>query len=173
MNGIWGHYDLPTYAVHHGVMAQGNWAADYYTSEPDPIHWIAVGLAAPVDPERPCLRRMLVGQGNTEDEAIHALWIRIAELAGGDLITVFPEPLAHREDRILTGPVTCARLYLAGGDRLTVPGAAFILEDPIGGLLVCTDVNGCAIKSFQTDQVIGYLVFTCQQDRASALGADS
>lgn len=31
---MWDPFDLPSHAVHHGVMAQGNWAADYYTSQP-------------------------------------------------------------------------------------------------------------------------------------------
>lgn len=147
-------------------MAQGSYAADYYTSQPDPGHWIAVGLAAPVDPECSHFRRMIVGEGHTEDEAIHALWVRIAELGGGDHITVFPEHFVHREDTNLTSPVTCARIYLAGGDRLMVPGAAFVREDPINGLLICTDANGCPIKKVKKDQVIGYLVFTCQSQEA-------
>jgi hypothetical protein len=162
MDGIWGHYDLPLHAVHHGVMAQGNWAADYYTSQPDPSHWIAVGLVAPLDAGSPGLRRMLVGEGRTEDEAIHALCARIAELSGDSQFTVFPKPSAHREDRKMTSPKTCARIYRAGGDRFTVPCAAFIREDPRNGLLLCTDANGCPVKTVKKDQVIGYLVFTCQ-----------
>lgn len=172
VNGIWGHHELPSHAIHHGVMAQRSYAADYYTSQPDPGHWIAVGLAAPVDPECSHLRCMLVGEGHTEDEAIHALWVRIAELADGDHITVVPEHLVHREDTVLTNPVTsvtCARIYLAGGDRLTIPGAAFVREDPINGSLICTDADGCPIKKVKKDQVIGYLVFTCQpQDGSQA-----
>lgn len=162
MNGIWGHFDLPPHAVHHGVMAQGNWAVDYYTSQPDPSHWIAVGLVAPLEGGHPGLRRLLVGQGCTEDEAIHALWVRIAELSGDSHFTVFPEPSAQREGKKMTSARTCARIYLAGGERFTVPCVAFIRKDPVNGSLICTDANGYPIKTLKKPQVIGYLVFRCQ-----------
>lgn len=167
MNGIWGHFDLPFYVVHHGVMAQGRLAADYYTSQPDLSHWIAVGLAASLDMGRPGQRRMLVGQGCTEDEAIHALWVRIAEWSGGSQLTVSPESSFQREDKEITSPMTCARIYLAAGDRLTVPDAAFVREDPTNGSIICSDANGSPIKAFEKHQVIGYLVFTRHSDECS------
>lgn len=96
MNGIRGQFDSPRHAFQHGVMAQGNDAADYYLSQSDPGHWIAVGLADSVGAGRLGLRRMLVGQGRTEDEAIHALWVRIAELSGEANSPFSPERSAHR-----------------------------------------------------------------------------
>lgn len=164
MNGVWDQHHLPSHAVHHGVMAKGNWAADYYTSQPDPGCWIAVGLVAPLDTATPVLRRMLVREGRAEDNAINALWIRVAELSGDNQFTVFSEPSTDRAHGNMVGPTTCARVYLAGGDRLTVPCAAFVREDPARDFLDCTDADGFTVKRLQREHVIGYLIFTCQSE---------
>jgi hypothetical protein len=104
MNGIWGPNDVLPQAVHHGVMAKGNWGADYYTSQPDPSRWIAVGLAAPLDTGSPVLGRMLVGEGSTEDEAINSLWVRVSELSGDSQCTIFPEPSTHQDQQPTAEP---------------------------------------------------------------------
>ncbi|TVR76898.1 MAG: hypothetical protein EA415_00645 [Sphaerobacteraceae bacterium] len=164
MNGIWGRYDLPPHAVHHGVMAKGNWGADYYTSQPDPSNWIAVGLVAPLDAGTPILRRMLVGVGCTEGEALNALWVRVSELSGDSQFTIFPEPSTHRAQTDMAEPRTCARVYFARGDRFTVPDAAIVQEDPESDALVFTDASGSPISMINTADVIGYLIATCEAE---------
>lgn len=64
----------------------------------------------------------------------------------------------------MTNPRTCARIYLTGGDRLTVPEVALVRDEPTNGSLICTDANGTPIKTVKKDHVIGYLIFTCQSD---------
>jgi hypothetical protein len=76
--------ELPSDAIHHGVIVEGSFVADYYTSQPAPIQWIAVGVVRPRDEQLSSrrLRRMLVGDGLTADDAIAALRTRIADLQG-------------------------------------------------------------------------------------------
>ncbi len=164
MNGIWGPYDVLPQAVHHGVMAKGNWGADYYTSQPDPSRWIAVGLAAPLDTGSPVLGRMLVGEGSTEDEAINSLWVRVSELSGDSQCTIFPEPSTHQDQKSAASLGTCARVYFTRGDRFTVPGAAFVREEPESDLIVFIDASGSPISMINKAEVIGYLIVTCQSE---------
>lgn len=56
------------------------------------------------------------------------------------------------------------RVYLVGGDRLTVPEAALIREDPINGSMICTDYYGCPIMTLTKAQLIGYLMLRCQSE---------
>jgi hypothetical protein len=71
---------------HWGVISDGVYLAEYQTRQPDPSHWIAVGVVTAPDDEvggrtHP---RLLVGSGRTEEAAIHDLETRllIADSAG-------------------------------------------------------------------------------------------
>jgi hypothetical protein len=77
-------FELPPHAIHHGVIVEGSFVADYYTSQPAPSQWIAVGVVRPCDEQLSShrLRRMLVGDGLTADDAMAALRTRIADLQG-------------------------------------------------------------------------------------------
>ena len=164
MSEFWGHFEIPPHAAHRGVMVQGNYAVDYYTSQPDPAHWIAVGLVGSHSVQRPGLRRLLVGQGDTEPEAINALWRRTAELLGqASLPGIFEAP-ANDRDGHLTSSRTCVRIYLVEGSRFTIPDAASIREDPGSDSLICVDANDRPIKTIQRDQVLGYLVIGCDSE---------
>lgn len=66
---------------HWGVIADGAYVAEYQTRQPDPSHWIAVGLVTPA--ERMTDRstpRLLVGSGKTEEAAILDLELRLAQV---------------------------------------------------------------------------------------------
>ena len=64
---------------HWGVISDGSYLAEYQTHQPDPSHWIAVGLVTAADltagPRR--FPRMLIGAGRSEEAAIHDLEARL------------------------------------------------------------------------------------------------
>lgn len=68
---------------HWGVISDGVFIVEYQTRQPDPSHWIAVGVVTmPADSafDR-AFPRMLVGSGRTEDAAIHDLEQRLVHEA--------------------------------------------------------------------------------------------
>ncbi len=77
-----GKRESTTVVMHRGVLVQGQLSVEYYTSQPAPTQWIAVGLV----PARIALgaghqpAQMLVGSGQTEDVAVTELSIRLARL---------------------------------------------------------------------------------------------
>jgi hypothetical protein len=77
-----GKRESTTVVTHRGVLVQGQLSVEYYTSQPAPTQWIAVGLV----PARIALgaghqpARMLVGSGQTEDVAVTELSLRLARL---------------------------------------------------------------------------------------------
>jgi len=64
---------------HWGVFADGAYLAEYHTRQPDPSHWVAVGLVTTTGPpaDQHAFPRMLVGAGRTEEAAIHDLEVRL------------------------------------------------------------------------------------------------
>lgn len=158
MSEFWGYFEIPPYSVHHGVLVEGDRSADYYTSQPDPDHWIAVGLVSAPGAGRRGPRRMLVGQACTEDRAIQALWGRIAELSGDSPCITCSESRAVRDDEVRSSTETYGRIYLAGGDRLTVPNTVFVCDDPTDSSFVCVDAGGSCLQRFDKADVIGYLI---------------
>jgi hypothetical protein len=72
--------DVNRVVVHRGVLVRGPATAEYYTSQPAPTQWLAVGLVSthPATRECPRLQQFLVGTGRTEDSAVSALWDRLA-----------------------------------------------------------------------------------------------
>jgi hypothetical protein len=70
---------------HWGAISDGVYVAEYQTRQPDPTHWIAVGVvtsaSASADGRTP--PRLLVGSGKTEEAAIHDLETR---LLGDDVL---------------------------------------------------------------------------------------
>lgn len=64
---------------HWGVISDGVYVAEYQTRQPDPSHWIAVGVVTTPDaPADGALRpRLLVGSGRTEEAAIYDLEFRL------------------------------------------------------------------------------------------------
>lgn len=83
--------------VHRGVLVRGPATAEYYTSQPAPTQWLAVGLVSthPVTRGCPRLQQFLVGTGRTEDSAVNALWERLAT-------HVPSSQLRHQRDPILS-----------------------------------------------------------------------
>lgn len=77
-----GKREATTVVMHRGVLVQGQLSVEYYTSQPAPTQWIAVGLV----PARINLgtghqpAQMLVGSGQTEDVAVTELSVRLARL---------------------------------------------------------------------------------------------
>ncbi len=77
-----GKRESTTVVMHRGVLVQGQLSVEYYTSQPAPTQWIAVGLV----PARNTLgaghqpAQMLVGSGQTEDVAVTELSFRLARL---------------------------------------------------------------------------------------------
>jgi hypothetical protein len=103
-----GKRESTTVVTHRGVLVQGQLSVEYYTSQPAPTQWIAVGLV----PARITLgaghqpARMLVGSGQTEDVAVTELSLRLARLEAvaphcppdfgrGYMVTTEPERLAR------------------------------------------------------------------------------
>ncbi|CCF82628.1 hypothetical protein [Nitrolancea hollandica] len=72
--------DVNVVIVHRGVLVRGPATAEYYTSQPAPTQWLAVGLVSTQPATRDCprLQQFLVGTGRTEDSAVSALWDRLA-----------------------------------------------------------------------------------------------
>ena len=77
-----GKRESATVVMHRGVLAQGQLSVEYYTSQPAPTQWIAVGLV----PARINLgtghqpAQMLVGSGQSEEIAVSELSRRLARL---------------------------------------------------------------------------------------------
>jgi hypothetical protein len=75
-----GESKAPIVVIHRGVMTRGQTMAEYYTSQPAPTQWIAVGFVSTqkIPPQlSPHLPWLLVGTGRTEDTAINDLWERL------------------------------------------------------------------------------------------------
>lgn len=64
---------------HWGVIADGVYLAEYQTRQPDPGHWVAVGVVTVSDDALAQRKqpRLLVGSGRTEEAAIHDLETRL------------------------------------------------------------------------------------------------
>lgn len=77
-----GKREAATVVMHRGVLVHGQLSVEYYTSQPAPTQWIAVGLV----PARTTLgtgyqpAQMLVGSGRSEDVAVKELSFRLARL---------------------------------------------------------------------------------------------
>lgn len=72
----------PTDAVGRGVLTVRHYQADFYTSQPAPTQWVAVGVvrdtrALPSEAGKP---RLLVGTGRSEQAAIYDLRCRMQSL---------------------------------------------------------------------------------------------
>ena len=70
--------------IHRGNIVVAGQSFEYYTLQPAPMQWVAVGVM-PLDDQTAQMdttHRMLVGNGTTEDEAVAALRERLAELLG-------------------------------------------------------------------------------------------
>jgi hypothetical protein len=67
------------FGAHWGVISDGSFLAEYRTHQPDPSHWIAVGVVTAADPPLNARRipRMLIGAGRSEEAAIHDLELRL------------------------------------------------------------------------------------------------
>lgn len=77
-----GERESATVVMHRGVLVQGELSVEYYTSQPAPTQWIAVGLVQARitggTGHQPA--QMLVGSGQTEDVAVSELSRRLARL---------------------------------------------------------------------------------------------
>jgi hypothetical protein len=78
---------LPPDARDWHLAIEGHWGLRYYTSEPSPSRWIAVGEAESshqpaMGNEKDGVRHVLliVGTGTTEAEAVHELMVRLTAL---------------------------------------------------------------------------------------------
>ena len=77
-----GKRESATVVMHRGVLAQGQLSVEYYTSQPAPTQWIAVGLVSARTSSGPIHepRRLVVGTGVTEQTAVDALARRLGAL---------------------------------------------------------------------------------------------
>lgn len=64
-----------------GILSSGTLVADYYTAEPSPDKWIAVGTVMfwPVRDAGGVPKWMLVGQGRNERQAVDDLHVRMSK----------------------------------------------------------------------------------------------
>ena len=71
----------PDHLMSRGILTIATLVAHYYTSEPSPDRWIAVGTVMfwPEQPRSGSPRWMLVGLGATEREAVADLRIRLRQ----------------------------------------------------------------------------------------------
>lgn len=113
-----GNDDVTTVVVHRGVLVRGPAMAEYYTSQPAPTQWLAVGLVSthPVARTCPQLQQLLVGTGRTEDAAVNALWERSAVPEPGSQPRAQPEPVLTAADllervEMIVGDLTADRLH--------------------------------------------------------------
>lgn len=103
-----GKRESTTIVMHRGVLVQGQLSVEYYTSQPAPTQWIAVGLV----PARITLgaghqpAQMLVGSGQTEDVAVTELSLRLARL---EAVAPHCPPDYSRECAVTTEPERLAR----------------------------------------------------------------
>lgn len=96
-----GERETATVVMHRGVLAQGQLSVEYYTSQPAPAQWIAVGLISATTAvgvsHQPA--QMLVGAGQTEEVAVSELSRRLARLEA-----VAPHrPSEHSRERTSSG----------------------------------------------------------------------
>jgi hypothetical protein len=68
--------------AHRGVLARGCVVAEYYTSQPAPTQWLAIGLVSTYSDDHRDVRskQLLVGTGRTETVAVKSLWDRLGAL---------------------------------------------------------------------------------------------
>ncbi|HEU4793741.1 MAG TPA: hypothetical protein VFS96_08790 [Nitrolancea sp.] len=99
---MFGNNDATTVIVHRGVLVRGPSTAEYYTSQPAPTQWLAVGLVSthPATRECPRLQQFLVGTGRTEDSAVSALWDRLASPTPGSQPRPQRDPYLSASDLI-------------------------------------------------------------------------
>lgn len=66
-----------------GLLLHGRILAEYYTSQPAPTQWLAIGVVSiyPIDPGDDRSKQMLVGTGRTETAAVVSLWDRLMTLS--------------------------------------------------------------------------------------------
>lgn len=85
--------------VNRGVVTDGRYPVDYYTAQPSPSQWIALGIVrgAPEVEDLQATHRMMVGNGASEQAAIEALRQRV--------ITILP-PEANPEPVLLVEVAT-------------------------------------------------------------------
>lgn len=70
-------------AVHRGVLGRGCAIAEYYTTQPAPTQWLAIGVVSihSDDPSDSRMKQLLVGAGRTESAAVGSLWDRLSTLS--------------------------------------------------------------------------------------------
>ncbi len=70
-------------AVSRGVLGRGCAIAEYYTTQPAPTQWLAIGVVSihSDDPSGSRMKQLLVGAGRTESAAVGSLWDRLTTLA--------------------------------------------------------------------------------------------
>lgn len=96
-------------AVHTGVLGYGCAVAEYYTSQPAPTQWLAIGVVSIHSEDRRGGRakQLLVGTGRTESTAVGSLWDRLTTLPSaqppmtGQTVRV---PATEHETRQPDGP---------------------------------------------------------------------
>jgi hypothetical protein len=78
--------------VRSGLLLHGRTLAEYYTSQPAPTQWLAIGVVStyPEDPGDDRSKQMLVGAGRTEIAAVASLWDRLMTLATGQPAAATP-----------------------------------------------------------------------------------
>lgn len=69
-------------AVHSGVLGRGCVIAEYYTIQPAPTQWLAIGVVSIYagDCSGSQMQQLLVGAGRTESTAVGSLWDRLSTL---------------------------------------------------------------------------------------------
>lgn len=90
-------------AVSRGILSNGSLVANYYTAEPSPGQWVAIGTVMfwPVPQDSGFPRWMLVGVGRNEKSAVANLRARIKEATPPRWkIKLDPPPAASREPRV-------------------------------------------------------------------------
>ncbi len=96
-------------AVNRGVLGRGCAIAEYYTTQPAPTQWLAIGLVSihSDDPSGSRLKQLLVGAGRTESAAVGSLWDRLTTLVLAQPVAArlsSPVPNAGVEPRSPDGP---------------------------------------------------------------------
>jgi hypothetical protein len=75
-------FEVAAVVSYRGILDRSGIVAEYYTSQPAPTQWIAVGLVSARTSSAPVQepRRLVVGTGMTEQIAVDALAHRLGAL---------------------------------------------------------------------------------------------
>ena len=103
-------------AVRKDVLGYGCAVTEYYTSQPAPTQWLAIGLVSIHSEDRSDIRgkQLLVGTGRSETAAVGSLWDRLTTLPLAQPAAMGLPPLVldaedeHRQpDRSEGKPFSC------------------------------------------------------------------